>query len=266
LVEIYPLDVMLDVDTEYESEKRTCLVVREFGTNSTSDAILYINGKPTGGIIDVMSPLYKRTANFLGPLCLGDLYYVIPPETKFKFTGESGSFMRLKGDLLRLAVGEAVPSPHMTRYDRQFDHYLTHKSGTRAFAAATTWGPDVEYEIVSIEPTTIETFKLNNVVMGSTTGITYSEGDVAIRFWLDGAPVIPYWAVNKVGAIDILSAPRPPAEGTELTPFTLEKWPIIVEGDHVAKLNLRNISGGDLSIAAGGALTITAIVEYIRRG
>jgi len=129
LAKIHPLYLVLDVDTVYETDRRQCLVVKKVATNSATDATLYIDNKPTGKVKELIAPLHTIADNLLGPLELGDLYYFIPPEMEFKFSGATGSVYKLIGRMLELAVGEAPPSPHMTRFERQFDHYITYGEG-----------------------------------------------------------------------------------------------------------------------------------------
>jgi len=63
-----------------------------------------------------------------------------------------------------------------------------------------------------------------------------SEGDMVITFYLDNNPLENIVGTNIEAGIDILSMPRPPADSTEETPFTLAEFPIAVEGDHTLSI------------------------------
>jgi len=61
--------------------------------------------------------------------------------------------------------------------------------------------------------------------------------------------------------------PRPPADSTEETPFTLESFPIVVEGDHTLSIRAKNISGSSISPTTDTSLTVyvTAIAKFYRK-
>jgi len=58
--------------------------------------------------------------------------------------------------------------------------------------------------------------------------------------------------------------PCPPAEATEMEPFTLKDFPIEVPGDIVFKITAINTSGAALTPATGQAWSVRtyAICEY----
>jgi len=267
MADIVPLDKFIVEGTTYETTARTGLVIKAYGTDSTSAGYLEIDGRKTGEIFDTVAPLYKRTTNLLGPLQLETFYYVIPPETKFKWIGASGSECRLIGDLWILAPGEALPGDLMTRYGEQFNRYLTHEEGTYALGTDEPWPAGQSYSLIDITPLTIERLMFAYPVMVSVTGDTITERQVAISFWLNGNPVEYYTPTDMYSGIDILSCPRPPAEGTEMVPFSLAQKPISVPGDTRFEARLTNVSGAALTPATGAAwsMIVTAICEYEKR-
>jgi len=260
----YLFDQYIPVDTQYTMEPDKFLIIEKIGTNSSTAAKLVIGGAEVGAINSTVAPLHKTSSNLLGPLDLGELYYVVPPNTKYKFTGASGSKMRLIGRIGVLSPGEAVPAAHMARYDQQNKIYLTYVEDTYNHGTDTAWVADAEAEVYSLTPKTTEKYIFNNICMVAGSGDTISEGDFAVRFYLDGK-VLDLLAktAGKLG-IDVKSMPRPPAATTEETPFTLKDLPIEVLGDHTLSVKIRNISGSDKSPASGSqwSFTFTAIVRY----
>jgi len=267
MAEVLKLDRYIKEGTTYETGKRVAYIVRRIGTDSTTDAYLEIEEKKTGVIDSDVAPLHVTSTNHLGPLNLGDLYYVIPPETKFRVVGASGCKMRLIGDIIQLKSGEDLGAPFTSRFDAQFSHFLTKVSGTLTLATDEVFKKDEERTIYSIKPSTIETYKFNNFIGVTGSGDTISEGDFSIVFYYDGNPM-EYLTTSGFGpGIDIMSLPLPPSATTEEMPFTLADRPITVEPDHEFVIKIRNISGADKAPAAGSAWTFTlkAIAEYIRK-
>ena len=267
MAKVLKLDRYINVDTEYETGERVAYIIRKYGTDSSSDAILYIEGKPTGTIDSDVAPLYVTSSNLLGPLDLGDLYYVIPPETKFKFTGASGSKMRLIGDIIQLDPGEKLGSPYTDRYERQFDHYITKYDGTLTLATDEAFGADEEKTVLEITPKSNEVVKINNYAGVSGSGGTIDEGYFAVVMYYNNKP-LEYLKTSNFGpGIDILSMPLPPADTTNEIPWTFKDNPKEVPGPNEFVFKIRNISGTDLSPTSGSAwsFTLKLITEYIRK-
>jgi len=262
----FPFDLTFIQGKEYETPARVGLVIDKLGTDGTTATHLKIDGKELGDLIDVLAPLHKRETNKLGPLRLSPLSYVVPPETKLIVEGPSGAKMRAIGRYIILEPGETFPDDLLARFREQPDHYLTYVEGTYSHGTDVDLAVDAEVEVISLTPKTIETYLFNNVLMAAIANYTPAEGDLAIRFRLDGAELDKLLEVTKIAGIDILSAPRPPRYETNELPFTLETFPIEVLGDHTISIRARNIKGAVISPAAGTSLdfTITSVVEYKR--
>jgi len=88
-----------------------------------------------------------------------------------------------------------------------------------------------------------------------------------ITFYLDNNPLENITGTNIDAGIDILSMPRPPADTTEETPFSLAEFPIAVEGDHTLSIRAKNVSGASISPSTGTSLTVyvTAIAKFYRK-
>jgi len=268
LPEKFSLDTYLAVDTEYQTDSRTYLLIQALGTDSDTDGYLEINGVDTGIIKELLAPLHKTGANMLGPLHLKDLFYVVLPNTKFFWRGASGSKCRIKGVMVRLAVGEAVPEDYRARADRQgLEYYTYFERIIDASAEAKTLPARQDTLIGEIQPKTIEELFFNHVAMAEVVGVTVSEGQVGIRFELEGRDLEWLLEKPKHGGIDILSMPRPPATGS-MQAFTLEAYPVKVPGDYTLKLYARNNTDTDITIplATGNGLFLTLIARYRKTG
>jgi len=263
----FPLDLIIKQGSIYQTPARLALIIQRIGTDSAAAGRLKVDNKPTGDIFNTVAPLHVTSSNLLGPLPLGKLYYVVPPETKFEWDGASGSKARLIGQLLKMTPGEALPPAHLDRFNKQIDHYLTYVEGTYSHGTDTDLVADAEVEVVSLTPKTIETYTFAHPVLASIANYTPGEGDLGIRFYLDNSPLDELTEQTKTAGIDILSMPRPPADTTEQIPFSLASRPIVVLGDHTISIRARNVKGAAISPAAGTSLTftITAIYEFLRK-
>jgi len=271
MVDYYKLDKIFAQGVTYTLPADRFYVIEAIGTNATSPTYLKIDGVDTGKIIADLAPLHKTTTNFLGPLSLKGLEYVVPPSKVFTVEGPSGAKVRCKGLIGRLAVGEGMPSPWPSRFAEQGKHYRTYLYGVATLAAAGgSWPAGAITEVLSLTPKTIEEYTLNGVVMAllENNATAVSEGSLAIRFSLDGAPLDILTAASGQLGVDYFSMPKPPAGTTEMEPFTLEDKPIRVPGDHTLKIEAVNTSGAAIAASSTAAMTmkVWAKVEYAMKG
>ncbi|MBW2674584.1 MAG: hypothetical protein JRD89_14435 [Deltaproteobacteria bacterium] len=264
MVDYFKLDKTFVEGSVYETPSDRFYVIRKLGTDSASAAKLVIDGVETGEIFTTIAPLHKTSSNLLGPLDLGDLYYVVPPNKTFYIDGPSAAKMRAIGQIGVLAPGEALPAPYAGRFAEQGKHYRTYLTDTYSISGAGTWTADAAYEVISLTPNTIEVYKLNSVVGATVSGFSAAEGDVGIIFKLDGKPLdILTTAPGKKG-IDVKSMPLPPAATTEQEPFSFADMAIDVLGDHTLTVEAMNVKGADISFT-DLSITVTAMVEYLMK-
>jgi len=265
---VFALDLVLIEGKDYLTPERVGLVVNQIGTDKEEEVLLEIADKPTGAITTRVAPLHSVSGNVLPLLNLGRLYYVIPPDTRFKVRGPSGAKLRIKGTIQKLAPGEDMPAALMTRYYAQPDNYLTRVYGRYSHGTDVTLAADAEVEIFSLTPKTIETYRFASIAEASVENYTPTEGALGIRFLLDGAYLDTILEVTKTGGVDILSMPRPPATTTNMQPFSLAETPIEVLGDHTISVRARNISGAAISPATGTSLIfhVEGVAEFQRKG
>jgi hypothetical protein len=267
MAELFSIDSVLVQGKDYQTPVRTALKIEKIGTNATSDTYLEIDNKPTGAIVANVAPIHRINTNLLPLLDLENLFYVIPPETKFRIVGATGAKFRVKGKLYKLAVGESLPADLLGRYNAQFSHYLVHFLGTYSHGTDVKLVADGEVEIFSLTPKTIEEYIFNKIVEASVANYTAAEHEIGIRFFLDNSPLDAIMETTKIVGIDIKNMPRPPAETTNYEPFSLKESAIRVLGDHTIAIKARNIKGADISPSAGTSLTfnVEGIAEYIRK-
>lgn len=269
MVEYYKLDKIFVEGTTYETPNDRFYVIRKIGTDGTSATKLVIDGVETGEIINNVAPLHRTSSNLLGPLNLGDLYYVVPPNKTFYVDGPSGTKVRAVGQIGKLAPGEALPANHASRFTDQGKHYYKYDTATATLASAGgTWAADAETDVYSLTPKTVEKYIANNIVMAnlSNAATTPSEGDVAIRFFLEGTPLDILTTDPGKKGVDLYSCPHPPAATTEEIPFSLADLPVTIEGDHTFEIKAVNTSGSDITASSGADMTmqITLVLEYIK--
>jgi len=269
VVKYFKLDKIFTQGSTYELPNDRFYVIRKIGTDGTSDTKLVIDGVETGPIINEVAPMHKTSSNLLGPLDLKDLLYVVPPNKTFYVDGPSGAKMRCIGLIGVLAPGEAMPPQYASRFTEQGKHYWTYKKASATLASAGgSWAADAEADVLSVSPKTIEKYIFNRVVMAKVenSASAISEGEVSVRFYLEGTPLDILTTDPGKKGIDILSMPYPPADSTEEEAFTLEDLPIEVLGDHTFEIKVLNVSGSAISASSGADMTATiaAIVEYLK--
>jgi len=263
-----PLDKILKAGTAVTLGEREAWIIQAVGTNSSTAGRLKIDNKPTGDIVDIVAPLHLTDDNLLGPLSLGDFYYVVPEETAVEWDGAAGSKARVIGTKIIFEPGEALGEPYISRYKNQYSEYITYVENSYSHGTNTAWANGLEEEVLSITPKTIEKYILDSIIMASIANVNggVAEGDWAIRFYLDNIPLENLIGTNEQVGIDILSMPRPPTETTEESPFSLASLPIEVLGDHTLSIRARNTSGSSKSPTSGNSITVTvtAIVKFFR--
>jgi len=263
----FPLDMILEEGREFETGKREALVIRKIGTNAspeTSPAWLEIDKKPVGKIVQALWPINKVNTLFWDLLDLENLFYVVPPETSIAVKGPAGCEIRIVGEILKLAPGEAVPGDLLARFDAQPKHYKTFLFGNLDWSAGRTFAVNEEVEVLSYTPKTIEKVLVYGPVMAKLQGWTRAMHQVALRFYVENAPLDILLEKTRWGGIDIYNTPYPPTEDTEHNGFILPKGYIEVLGDRTLSVRLRNISGAAISIpaAAGNGPYVCFGIEY----
>jgi len=254
---LWVLDKYLKEGVVYQTPKRVAYVIKEIGTNSAGLGHLKIEETEMGDIDSDVAPLRMTKDNTLGPLYLEDYLYVIPPETKFEWEGDSGSLCRIKGDITLLGIGEGVPGELLTRFSEQAKKNIRTYVKTVSLGTDEVWKADEEKEVFAITPLTTEKILFDGFVGVKVTGNTVSEGDFAVVFYMNNKPLELDVASNLGYGIDVKSMPLPPNETNGMIAFSLKNFPIEVPGDQTLSVRVKNISGADKAPASGSAWSVT---------
>lgn len=260
------LDKLFDTDTEYRTRTRTAYIIKALATDDTAEVITYIDDKEVTHFTANVAPLHTINTNLNKPLDLKDLYLVVPPDTKFKFDGTADKLVKAIGEIIRLDVGEALPADLISRFKAQHNHYMTTKIGSTV-TVSNALAADGEDELLELAPTTPEKYVLRHImgIEEVTAGVpAETEGDIAIMFYLDGAPVDIESSAEGYLGISRYSMPLPPAETTENLPFSLEDAPLEVGGDHTLSIRARNTSGGALFGTTAAQYKAYVVCEYYK--
>jgi len=270
----YYLDKVISVDTTYRAETDKAYVIKAVGTDSSSKATLYIDETPVLETITTLAPITRTSSNLLGPFNLGSLFLVVPPTKTFKFTGASGSKMRIIGDIVELAPGETLTPDLMSRYSAQGKEYYTYLYFSYSHGTDTAWSAGDENVIgyegesgAAFTGPVAEKWTLNNFIGVSVEnvsgGLTY--GQFGLRFYINDRPLdIVDTNMGPLG-IDVYSMPLPPADTTNEVPFMLTEKPFEIDPGTDFKITLTNVSGSDISPTAGASIDVTIYAVAIRK-
>jgi len=254
-MKIYALDKCFKVGTSYTAEHNKGFVFKAIGTNSTTDALFRIDAKDLGIIVDTIAPLRPINTNLFGTLCLGDEYYVVPPEFDFTVSGESGKVIRAIGKIILLEPAETFPADLIARFGQQHNVYRRYYTGTKTLGTDEAWGTDREETLFTLKLESHERLTLDARMGASITNATPAVGDFGIRIYLNDVPLdILKKDMGQIG-IDIYSMPLPPTETAGEKAFTLEELPIVVLPDHTIKITAINI-GASLTPPTGTAISV----------
>jgi len=274
----YLLDKIIDVDTEYTAEMDKAYVIHAIGTDSSSKATLYVAGAPCAEVVEPIAPLAPDLTNANELLDLGDLYVVVPPSKQLKFTGASGSKMRIKGYIIELEPGEALPAGLLARYTEQSKKFITYFSGSDTTAEGNTVSADTETTLIEQTIGAGEKYILKDRYQaeGRLDDLTHISRFYS-RIYVNDNPLdILDTDMGKKG-IAGTGAPNPPRFVTTTTtdieaqevakkPFSLKDVPIELNPGDILKVTMIN-NGDDYTVPTGKTLYqiahIVAVKEYI---
>jgi len=262
----YKLNKVFDVDTIYRAETDKAYFIQAIGTNSTTKAVVKVAGAPVAEILDEIAPKEKINTNLLGPVNLGPVSIVVPPNKTFEFSGSSGSELRAIGKILVLEPGEVLPGDLVDRYKAQATHYITYIRGTYSHGTDVAWAADDENGVVDFTVPVKEKYTLNKFFGGTVANVSPSlaQKQFALRIYIEDKPYdIVETAMGKLG-IEIFGCHLPPKEDVNFVPFTLEELPIVLEEGKNLKVKCINISGASISPTTGASLDVTVNMFAIK--
>jgi len=265
---IVPLDKILDQNTDYTCERYRGLVIKSIGTDDTAEVTVKIDGKNTTTLIDKIAYIHKTSSYLFEPADLKTLFLVVPPDITLRFDGTAGRHTRIRGDLYMLEPGESLPADLLSRYEAQPDHkYILKRPAT--VGTGTSWADGSEKDLWDITPSSIETLTLNHragieIVAAGVPEIM--EGQVGIRFKLDGAYLDNLDSATARFGIDLYYFPMPPTDTTNMMGFSFCEHPITINPDINFKVIVRNVKGADVTFTTAPQYRWHALVEYKKSG
>lgn len=268
MVEYFRTVKVFKVGTVYRTPPNRFYVIRRIGTDASADVSVVVNGVTVLRINSSFAPISKTSSNLLGPLNLGELYIVVPPNIEFEFKGPSGARVLIDGVVGVLNPGEVMPAEYQARFTAQGRHRIEYIAAALDLGTDVKWKANEERTIVTVRPRTIELFTFNGIVMARVDNAPSQPGTFALRFYKDGTPLDILTTEPGPLGIDIAKTPYPPRADLEFEPFTLRDRPIVLEGDHELAVTMINISGQDISPPSGSSLVarVFMLYEYVMRG
>jgi len=261
----YMLDKVLDTGTTYTAESDKAYIIRKVGTTSTSKATLEVAGADCLEILDEIARTHPTTYYLYDLLDLGDYYIVVPPDKKFGFTGSSGSKMRIVGEILELAPGEALPSPYMGRYAEQAKKYMSYLRGTYSHGTDTAWTANDENNVLSKTAEAGTKYHIVGPVYAKLDNLSavHSPGDWTLRFYLQGAP----WDILSTSmgdlGVDLWKCYWNDGTNYYYKPFKPTNLPPEIEPGRSFVVSMINSSGASKSPSSGTSLTATVTVGVV---
>jgi hypothetical protein len=249
----YVLDKAITPGTLYRSEPDAFFVVKAIGTNSTTKATLKVEGAVVAEIIDKIALPEGRDEEKFPPIDLGELYVVIPPDKVFEMTGESGKFMRLVGELWKLAPGEGMPAPFAGRFTEQPKRYITYQGGVNGIGASDEWAEGAEYTVIDFTSPAGERHVFNRYLYVRRTGVIEDAaiGAIAIRFYKDDKPLDIHDPNKEPIGIDTVNGHWYADTTSYLKPVDISGMPITLDPGRKLTIMARNISGAAIATSTG---------------
>jgi len=264
----YKLIKTLDAGTSYRAETDKFLVIQRVCSNtSTSIGYLEVAGAKCMEIHTDVAPLAMTATNWIEILDLGDWYVVVPPAKIFKFTGDSGSKLHIQGMIGEMMTPADFPADLSARLSTQAKQFIKIQRSTAQLAAAgANWAADNEVNVLTLTATAGERHLLDSRLAVYLTNLAsvHSAGAIALRLYYQDKPLDILDATMADLGIDVWEAFW--NDGTNYLKYyiDLSDMPIQLEPGRTLKVNVRNVSGGNIAAASGGALTCTvaAVDKY----
>jgi len=251
--QVYILDKVLKVGVLYRSEPDKAYVIKAVGTDSTVKTTLAVEGAPVLELTDILALLEQRGIERFPPLDLKQNYVVVPPDKVFSFTGSSGSVLRIQGDLLSLAPGEALPSAQAARYAEQVKKYYTYSEGINGIGESASWADGAEYDVITFTAPAGERHVFNRYATVRRTGVIADDpaGVIAVRFYVNDRPLDVHDPAKAPLGIDTLRGHWYKVGTNYYVPFSIAEMPITLEPGHTLRITARNISGAAITTGVG---------------
>ena len=263
MAEKYILDKALKTGTLYRIEPDMYYVIERVGTDSAEKGTLEIDGSTVLEIINNLAQPQPTDTKRFPPLELEKNYLVIPPDKTFKFTGASGSIMRILGQMYSLAPGEAVPASHLARFTEQPRKYYIYKTGTWTPSAAGTMAVDEEQKVIDETCDAGERWTFNRYLYVERKAHLRDKkfGNVGLRFFVDDKPLDNIDPDKGPMALDSNAGDYYDGTAHYYMPLALERTPIALEAGRNLKIKVRNVSAAGIVYTATAQISIDVVVQ-----
>jgi hypothetical protein len=258
----YKLIKTLDAGTTYRAETDKFLIINRVSTNtSTSVGELDVAGAKCLEIHQDVAPIAMLSNNWIEMLELGDYFVVVPPAKEFLFSGDSASKLHIQGMIGEMMTPADFPADAGARVGVQAKQFIKIQRGTASLAnAGQNWANNTENNVITLTATAGERHVIDSrlaVYMANLASV-HKAGDIALRLYYQDKPLdILDSAMADLG-LDIWEAYWNDGSSTYYKYYLdLSDMPIQLEPGRTLKVNVRNVSGGNITAAGGGALTCT---------
>jgi hypothetical protein len=257
------LDKTLDAGVLYTAEADKALVVRKVGTTSAGPATLRVSGAPVLTVKSTLARTQPSSTELYGMLDLRDRFVVVPPGKKFDFVGDSGSKMRIYGEIVELAVGEALPVDLSVRAAEQAKRYVSYLRGSYALAAGASWPNGVEYTVLDFTCPAGERHAVRREMYVDISGLAaaHAPGDFALRFLVQSKPLdILDPGMGRFG-VDLWSGCFVFDTTKYHALVDMSPMPMALDPGRKLTVVAKNTSGADKAAATGASITV--VVELV---
>jgi hypothetical protein len=258
----FPLDKRLATNTDYYTESDTALIIQEIGTNATSKVTPKVEGVPCAEIITDIGALMQNASNRLPRFNLGGLFIVVPSDKTYRFDGPSGSYVRIKGTILRFAPGESLPASFVSRYTEQGKKFYSYQANALTSTASIAAGSAID--LLSFTCPTGEKWLFNSYLMAEATVSGSKDYRFTIRLLLQDEPLDNLINSKTLLGLTQYACPYPPDDTDGNNVFILKDNPIEVKPGQVFKVQAVNVHSSALVIddTTSKAL-IVGVREYL---
>jgi hypothetical protein len=262
----YKLIKTLDAGTSYRAETDKFLVINRVSTNtSTAIGYLEVAGAKCMEIHQDVAPIAMLSYNWIEMLDLGDYYVVVPPAKVFKFTGDSTAKLMVQGMIGEMMSPTDFPADLNARLTTQAKEFIRIQRGTASLASAgNKWAANAENNVITLTATAGERHLIDSrlaVYMGGLSSV-HSAGDIALRLYYQDKPLDILDSTMADLGIDIWEAYWNDGSSTYYKYYIdLSDMPIQLEPGRTLKVNVRNVSGADITAGTGGLSCTVALVD-----
>ena len=261
--EKYILDKALKTGILYRTEPDMYWIIEQVGTDSTTKGVLEIDGSTVLELINNLAQPQPTDTLRFPPVDLKTNFLVIPPDKTFKFTGSSGSIMRIFGQLYSLAPGETMVPAHASRFTEQPRKYYTYESATWTPTAAGTMSVDEEQGVINVTTSAGERWRFDRYLFVKRSNELANKkfGNVGIRIFIDDKPLDNIDPAKGPMAIDSNEGHYFDGTSHFYMPASIERTPIGLEAGRNLKIKVRNISGADIAYTAAEQIKIEVVKQ-----